>query len=74
MADPPKKLVTWKNWVLMLLVLAAWAGYRLYRDYQAAGQFETVNVVSVIVAVSMGLIITIAVFLYANRPEPGAKK
>ena len=35
--DRSKKLVTWKNWVLMIDTLVAGAGYHVYRDSQADG-------------------------------------
>jgi hypothetical protein len=69
MGGAPKKLVTWKNWGLVLLLLVGWAGYRLYRDYQEAGGFQSADVTATIVTVCIGLALMFAVFLYANRPE-----
>jgi hypothetical protein len=65
--------VTWKSWALILTTLVGWAAYRLYRDYQASRGFETANVVSTLVALCIGLIITVVMFRYANRPEAGDK-
>jgi hypothetical protein len=73
MGGPAKKLVTWKSWALIITTLVGWTAFRLYRDYQAARGFGTVNVVTTLVALCIGLIITVVVFRYANRPEPGDK-
>lgn len=54
-------------------MLTGWTGYRLCRNYQDAGRFTTVNVASTLVSLCIGLIIVIAVFRYANRPEAGDK-
>jgi hypothetical protein len=69
MDDAPKRLVTWKHWVAVLLVLFGWAVYRLYRDYQAAGGFEESSVAATIVTLCIGLAIVVGMFWYANRPE-----
>lgn len=71
MGEPANKLVTWKSWVVVLLTLVRWTGYRLYRDYQDIGGFETVNVPTTLMTLGVGFILAVAVFHYANRPEPG---
>ncbi len=65
----PKRVFTWTNWVMVLLVLVGWAGYRLYDDYQAAGGFKVAKVFATAATFCIFLCIMIVVFRYANRPE-----
>lgn len=69
MADAPKKLVPWSRLVGLVCILFAWAGYRLYSDYERAGGWEESRVIATGVTVCLGLLIAVGVFWYANRPE-----
>jgi hypothetical protein len=70
MGDAPKKLVTWRTWLFVILLLLGWAGFRLYRDYQQAGGWEASSIIATAVALCIVLLIMGGVFWHANRPEP----
>jgi hypothetical protein len=74
MGNSPKKLVTWRSFLLVLLALFCWAPYRLYRDYQQAGGWEASSIIATGVTLALGVSIMFAVFWYANRPEPKDKR
>ena len=71
MGTAGKKLVTWKNWAILIGTLLGWSAFRIYRDYQLAGGFTTLNVMLVVVVACVGLLIASIIFWYANRPEIG---
>ena len=69
MTDAPKKLVTWKNWVLALLAAAVGASLSLYREFRDTGTVRASSVILSVFVFCVGLGIIAAVFWYANRPE-----
>jgi len=69
MADSPKKLVTWKQWVLALSAAAVGASLSLYREYRDTGSVQAGSIVLSMFVFCVGLGIIAAVFWYANRPE-----
>ena len=69
MGKAPEKLAPWRNLVYLIVVVFAWAGYRIHRDYQQFGGWEARSVVSTAVTFGIFLIISVSVFWYANRPE-----
>jgi hypothetical protein len=73
MGDAPKKLVHWSRLVPIFILILAWAGYRLYTDHKRAGGWEQDSLIVVGVTVFLGLVILLAVFWFANRPESGGK-
>ncbi len=73
MGEAPKKLAPWSRLVPIVILVLAWAGYRLYTDHERAGGWEQSSVIATGVTVCLGLLIVVGVFWYANRPESGGK-
>ena len=69
MGDAPMRLVPWRNFLVVVLLVFGWAGYRVYRDYQQAGRWEERNVIPVAITLCTALLIVGGMFWYANRPE-----
>jgi len=74
MNKAPKKLVPFTRLIWIIVVLMGWAAYRLYRDYQEAGAWESVNVSGVVFTVCVALLIGGGIYWYANKPEPDDRK
>jgi hypothetical protein len=73
MRDAPKRLVTRRKAVSILLIPFAWAGYRLYRDYEQDGGWDIRGLTTTGVTVVVALAIMVAVLWHANRPESERK-
>jgi hypothetical protein len=73
MADSPKKLVTWKQWVLAVAAAAVGASMSLYQEHRDTGAVAPSSIFSVVVFL-MVLGIIAAVFWYANQPESEVKQ
>lgn len=73
MGDQPKKLVTWKNWVVLLVTLVGFVALWLYRAHQEAGGIEAKDVIAPLLGVCIVLVVFFFTARHANRPEPKDK-
>ncbi len=69
MANNPKRLVNWKQWVLMPSAIAIGASLSLYREYRDTGNVRPSKIVIGAVALCIGFSVAAAVFWYADRSE-----
>jgi hypothetical protein len=73
MGESPKKLVTWKQWVMVVPAIFVGVGFYLLQRYHEAGGIRTGDIVAAAVTVLVALGIATTIFWYANRPERGGK-
>lgn len=71
MNNQPTKLITWQKWILAFSALAVGAGWPLYREYRDKGSIDSTSIIGSAVARVIGVVVIVAIFTYANRPEPG---
>jgi len=74
MPDSPKKLVTWKQWVLILSAAAIGTHWSLYWEYRDTGSVRPGSIVNSAIAFCFCAAITAAISWYANRPESEDKR
>jgi len=73
MDKPPPKLVTWKNWAIVIPAILVGTSWRPIKEYYATGSVSglTITIAVVVFCMAMGLVLVI--FRHANRPEKGNK-
>ena len=74
MAKTPKKLVTWKQWVVCTCAAFGGVAYAVGREYHYTGSIQTITIANAAIAFCLAVAIMIVIFRYANRPERGEKK
>lgn len=63
------KLMTWRQWAMLVPALIGGSTMRLYGEYRETGTMRTSSIVISIVVFCLGLLILAALSWHANRPE-----